>query len=59
MESVIETSDLKLSGIWYKRSRIVMRSMSERSTLLQQILTMVRQVWKVMWIRILVETWVP
>ena len=41
MESAIETSDLKLLGIWYKRPRIVMRSMSERSTLLQQISTMV------------------
>ena len=41
MESAIETSDLKLSGIWYKRPRIVMRSMSERSTLLQQISTSV------------------
>ena len=41
MESAIETSDLKLSGIWYKRPRIVMRSMSERSTLLQQVSTMV------------------
>ena len=41
MESAIETSDLKLSGIWYKRPRIVMRSMRVRSTLLQQISTMV------------------
>ena len=41
MESAIETSDLKLSGIWYKRPRIMMRSMSERSTLLQQISTSV------------------
>ena len=40
-ESAIETSDLKLSGIWYKRPRIVMRSMRVRSTLLQQISTMV------------------
>ena len=41
MECAIEKSDLKLSGVWYKRPRIVMRSMSERSILLRQISTMV------------------
>ena len=42
MKSAIETSDLKLSEwSWYKRPRIVMRSMSERSTLQQQISTSV------------------
>ena len=39
--SAIETSDLKLLGDLYKRPRIVMRSMGERSTLLQQISTSV------------------
>ena len=41
MKSAIVTSDLKLSGDLYKRPRIVMRSMSERSILLQQISTSV------------------
>ena len=58
MESAIETSDLKLSGIWYKRPRIVMRSMSERSTL-RQISTSVGTSLEVDVVRILVETWVP
>ena len=31
----------EIVGIWYKRPRIVVRSMSERSTLLQQISTSV------------------
>ena len=58
MESAIETSVLKLSGIWYKRPRIVMRSMSERSTL-QQISTSVGTSLEGDVVRILVETWVP
>ena len=59
MESAIETSGLKLSGIWYKRARIVVRSMSERSTLLQQISTSVGTSLEGDLVRILVETWVP
>ena len=58
MESVIVTSGLKLSGIWYKRPRIVMRSMNERSTL-RQISTSVGTSLEVDVVRILVETWVP
>ena len=58
MESAIETSDLKWSGIWYKRPRIVVRSMSDRSTL-QQISTSVGTSLEGDVVRILVETWVP
>ena len=50
---------LKLSGIWYKRPRIVMRSMSERSTLLLQVSTSVGKSLEGDVVRILVETWVP
>ena len=58
MESAFETSGLKWSGIWYKRPRIVMRSMSERSTL-RQISTCVGTSLEGDVVRILVETWVP
>ena len=59
MVSAIETSGLKLSGIWYKCPRIVVRSMSERSTLLQQISTSVGTSLEGDVVRILVKTWVP
>ena len=48
----------EIVGIWYKRPRIVMRSMSERSTL-QQISTSVGTSLEGDVVRILVETWVP
>ena len=41
MVSAIETSDLKLSGDLVQTSKMVMRSMGERSTLLQHISTSV------------------
>ena len=41
MVCAIETSDLKLSGDLVQTSKMMMRSMGERSTLLQQISTSV------------------
>ena len=46
----LKQSDLKLSGIWYKRPRIVMRSMSDSVVQLCNRSRQVwEQVWKVMW----------
>ena len=60
MKSAIETSDLKLSGDLVQTSKNCdakhERTFNSSATDLGQVL---EQVWKVMWVRILVETWVP